>query len=117
MSERLLSGGRVENGLQGQGWEQRDQLGAAVLTQVHVGGDPCRAREGNEKWLDSGYISKRANKMCSQTGCGVREKGIEGDSKAWDMSHFQTRVPVTGQRKSLGASVWGDRGLGFRSLV
>lgn len=74
MAEWLLSGGRVENGLQGQGWEQGDQLGAAVLTQVHVDGDPCHAHEGNEKWLDSGYISKRANKMCSQTGCGVREK-------------------------------------------
>lgn len=73
MAEWLLSGGRVENGLQGLGWDQGDQLGAAVLTQVQVDGDPFRAREGNEKWLDSGYISKRANKMCSQTGCGVRE--------------------------------------------
>lgn len=80
-------------------------------------GNPCRAHEGHEKWLDSGCISKRANKMCSQTGCGVREKGIKGDSKAWGMSHFQMGVPVTGQGKSLGASMWGDQGLGFRSLV
>lgn len=32
------------------------------------------------RWLDSGRVSKKADRICAQIGCGVREKeGMVGD--------------------------------------
>lgn len=36
------------------------------------------------RWLDSGRVSKKANRTCAQIGCGVREEeAMAGDSVIW----------------------------------
>lgn len=36
------------------------------------------------RWLDSGRVSKKANRTCAQIGCGMREEeGMAGDPVVW----------------------------------
>lgn len=66
MAEQLFSGGMLREWSVGTTRPFRGCCNNPGAVDM----DQC----GNKKWLDSGYISERANGICSQTGCGVREK-------------------------------------------
>lgn len=55
------------------------------------------------RWLDSGRVSKKADRICAQIECGVREKeGMVGDGGLGNF--LKTRVSVT-EQETVGVSV------------
>lgn len=75
MAEQLCSDGRVASGPWGQGWEQGDQLGAAVITLIL-----CRVALGKYATTLSSVFPAVKWRYCLPQGgkVKVRVKGGQG---------------------------------------
>ena len=75
----------------------RKVFGGCTVSRVPADVDPRGTRGGGKKRVDSDVFLK-ADRICPQARCGVREKGFEEDARVWGMRNFQkTGAPLAGQ--------------------